>query len=349
MGGVFTDEQQMAKFSRSKISSVVDGMGDDFRKFASAGVIYAGVAIYIYQPYFNRFGVFQFLALVNVCVAGLGAYSLSRRWVFSFWASLFAGLLYGFGPLVLRINSFHPTAGLMAAMVPWLFCPAVYGLKGKWQPIRWAMCILPFLGIVTFFAVTTYFHLFAIPKYMKLHVIDLLRILAPTVRVNGGPTSIGFYHVAIAPLIMGFAMMILAKRFGILLILLAGLVFALSKSFLEVSPLMWATIPVLGFAVIIGEGMQGIVEAGFSDRKWVLAATMVLAIFSIALTILSVKVSPAFSQGAKMYMLGAVVVGTIYFMLRAKMRISWVKMLILCLAMGVDVFFGARFIVDMMF
>ena len=53
--------------------------------------------------------------------------------------------------------------------------------------------------------------------------------------------------------------------------------------------------------------------------------------------------------GARMYMLGAVVVGTIFFMLQAKMRLSWVKMLILCLAMGVDIFFGARYIVDMLF
>lgn len=339
----------MGKVSRSKVGSVVEGMGDDFRKFASATLIYTAMAIYLYQPYFNRFGILQFFGLINVCVAGLGAYSLSRRWVFSFWASLFTGLIYGFGPLMLRINSFHPTAGLMAAAVPWLFWPAAFRSKKGLQWASWLLCALPFLGIMTFFAATAYFHLFAMPKYLRLHAMDLLRILAPTVRVNGGPTSIGFYHVAIAPLIMGFAMMTLARRFGIILILLVGLVFAFSKSFLDVSPLMWATIPVLGFSIIISEGMQGIVEAGFGDRKWVLAATMVLAGLSIAMAVLVAKFSPAFSQGAKMYMLGAVVVGTIFVMLRAKMRLSWVKMLILCLAMGVDVFFGARFIVDMMF
>jgi hypothetical protein len=187
------------------------------------------------------------------------------------------------------------------------------------------------------------------PKQIRLHAIDLLRFFAPLVRINSGPACFGFYHIAIAPLIMGFAMLILARRFGIILILLAGLVFAFSKSFLQVSPLMWATIPVLGFAVIIGEGMQGLVEAGFSDRKWVLVSAVVLAGLSIVMTILSAKYSAAFSQSARMYMLGAVVVGTIFFMLRAKMRMSWVKMLILCLAMGVDVFFGARFIVDMLF
>ncbi len=339
----------MGKVSSRKNISGVNGMGDDFRKFVSAGLIYAAMVIYLYQPYFNRFSPFQFFRLVNICVAGLGAYALSRRWVFSFWGSLFAGLVYGFGPLMLRINSFHPTAGLMAAIVPWLFCPAVFWPKRNPKWVSLALCTLPFLVIAAFFLVTTYFHLFAMPKHIRLHVIDLIRILAPTVLVNDGPVNIGFYHVAIAPVIMGFAMLILARRFGIILILLAGLVFAFSKSFLQVSPLMWATIPMLGFAVIIGEGIQGLAEAGFSDRKWVLVSAMVLAGLSIVMTILSAKYSAAFSQSARMYMLGAVVVGTIFFMLRAKMRLSWVKMLILCLAMGVDVFFGARFIVDMLF
>lgn len=50
-----------------------------------------------------------------------------------------------------------------------------------------------------------------------------------------------------------------------------------------------------------------------------------------------------------MYVLGTVVVGTIFFMLQARMRLNWVRMLILCLAMGVDIFFGARYIVDRLF
>ncbi len=339
----------MGKTSSGNINSGISGMGDDLRKFASAGLIYAAMAIYLYQPYFNRFRTIHYLFVINLFVAALGCYVLSRRWVFSFWASLFAGLVYGFGPLMLRINSFHPTAGFLAAMVPWLFCPAVFWPKGKWQPVSWLLCVLPFLGIVTFFAAATYFHLFAIPKQLKLHAIDVLRLFAPTVRINSEPACFGFYHIAIAPLIMGFAMLLAAKRHGILLILLTGLVLGFSRPFLEVSPIMWATIPVLGCAVLIGEGVQGLAGAGFSDRKWVLAATIVLAGSSVVMAILSAKYSPAFSQGARMYMLGAVVVGTIFLMLQAKMRISWVKMLILCLAMGVDIFFGARFIVDMLF
>jgi len=339
----------MGKVSRSRISSAVNGIDDNFRKFISAGLIYFGAAIYLYQPYFNRFSFFQFIRLANVCIAGLGAYTISRQQVFSFWGSFFAGLLYGFGPLMLQINSFHPTAGLMAAMVPWLFCPAVFWPKGNFKWIRWALFALPFLGIVIFFAVTTFLHLFAMPKHIRLHTIDLLRFFAPTVRINGGPTYFGFYHVAIAPLIMGLAILISARRYGILLILLAGLVLGFSKSFLEVTPIMWVTIPVLGLSVIIGEGVQELVEAGFNGCKWVLFSAIFLAGLAVVMEILSVKYSPVLSQSARMYMLGAVVAGTIFFMLRAKMRLSWVKMLILCLAMGVDIFFGARVIVDMLF
>ena len=324
-------------------------MGDDLRKFVSASLVYAAMAIYLYQPYFNRFVFLRFLVPMNVCAAGLGCYVLSRRWVFSFWASLFAGLLYGFGPLMLRINSFHPSAGVMAAAIPWLFCPAVYATKGKWQWLSWCLCTLPFLAIAAFFVVTAYFHLFVMPKQIKLGAMDLLRIFAPTVKINGWPGCVGFYHVAIAPLIIGLAMLLAAKRHGILVILLTGLVLGFSNAFFNVTPIMWVTIPTLGCAIIIGEGIQGLTDAGFSDRKWVLTTAIILAALSILQTALAAKFAAAFSQGAKMYMLGAVVVGTIFFILKAKMRIGWVKMLILCLAMAVDIFFGARYIVDMLF
>jgi len=53
-----------------------------------------------------------------------------------------------------------------------------------------------------------------------------------------------------------------------------------------------------------------------------------------------------FAETGKLYVMGAVVIGTIFFMARAKLRVWWLRWVILCLAMGVDIFLGARFIVD---
>ena len=339
----------MGKASSRENNSVVNSMGDNWRMGMTATLVYAVVAIYLYQPYFNRFGLLRFFIPLNLCIAALGAYALSRRWVFSFWASLFAGLIYGFGPTMLQLNGYHPTAGFMAAMIPWLFYPAAYGPKDKLHWVSRCLSLLPFLAIVTFFTVTTHLHLFAIPKQIKLHAIDLLRFFTPTVKINGGPAYFGFYHVPIVPLLMGFAMLIAAQRRGIIIIVLAGLVLAFSKSFLNVTPIMWATIPALCSAILIGGGTQALAGAGFSDRKWILMAAIVSAVLSVLTMLLALKYSPAFLQAAKMYMLGAVVAGTIFFMLLAKLRIRWVKMLILCLAMALDIFFGARYIVDMQF
>jgi hypothetical protein len=53
-----------------------------------------------------------------------------------------------------------------------------------------------------------------------------------------------------------------------------------------------------------------------------------------------------------MYTLGAVTMLVIFFLARAKLLVERrlpVRAILLCLAMGADIFFGARFIVDRLF
>jgi arginine exporter protein ArgO len=52
-------------------------------------------------------------------------------------------------------------------------------------------------------------------------------------------------------------------------------------------------------------------------------------------------------ETAKMYILGAIAVAILYFMARAKLRIHWLRWVVLGSATAVDIFFGARFIVDL--
>ena len=98
-------------------------------KFASAAIIYFAFTIYLYRPYFKNFSTIQYLVIANTSLAALGCYVLSRRWVAAFPGSLFAGLIYGFGPFVLWLGKFHLTAGFLAATIPWLFLPAAFGPK----------------------------------------------------------------------------------------------------------------------------------------------------------------------------------------------------------------------------
>ena len=56
-----------------------------------------------------------------------------------------------------------------------------------------------------------------------------------------------------------------------------------------------------------------------------------------------------FAETAKMYILGAIAVAILFFMSRARLRICWLRWIVLCSAMGVDIFLSARFIVDKIF
>ena len=346
-------------------------MSKNFDKFVAAAVMYVGFAIYLYQPYFKRFSPLQHLLVLNACLASLGCFVLTRRWVIGFWASFFAGAIYGFGPFTLGFAGFHPTAGFLAATLPWLFCPAAFypapfrfsfakrqpSPKAGWRCIGWLLSALPFLAILLFFQVSTHYGLFAIPIQAKLDLADLAGLWAPLVMAKRGTTLVGLYHIPIAPLIMGFFMLIAARRLGVMIIFTFGTILAFCDSFLNISPIIWFAIPVLCCSVLIGAGTQGLVSASFADRKWLLVTAVIMAVLAIVTLLLATKYfqifaglgnsyAKLFTRTARMYILGAITVAIIFFMARAKLRIRWLRWVILCSAMAVDIFLGAGFIVD---
>ncbi|MDT8302469.1 MAG: hypothetical protein RQ760_13375, partial [Sedimentisphaerales bacterium] len=298
--------------------------------------------------------------VVNVCLSSLGCYVLSRRWVAGFAESLFAGAIYGFGPFILGLAKYHPSAGFLAAAIPWLFCPAAFGFKEKRRWLRIPLVVLPFLAIVVFFQVTTYYRLFAVSTQTRLNPADLTGLFAPLITAKQKITLIGFYHIPIAALVIGVCMMLAARRYSVVVIIFlgAGLSFYDAfNSYVEVSPVMWLTIPVLCCSVLIGEGMQGLASAGFTDRWWVLVTAAIMAVLAIVTLLLASKYfqtflglgagyARLFTEAGKMYALGAIVGAIIFFMIRAKLRMLLLRRLVLCAAMAVDIFIGARYIVD---
>jgi hypothetical protein len=325
-----------------------------------AVLLYAGFAVYLYQPYFKHFDALRFLSVINACLGCLGGYVLSRRWITSFWCSFFAGATYGFGPFALWLAGYHPTAGFLVAAVPWLFCPAAFGPKVKWRWVSWLLSALPFLAIISFFQLSARWRLFAIPVQTKLNLSDLAFLLAPLASAERGLTPVGFYHVPLAFLIVGGAMLLAARRFGILIIFAVGVTLAFCNPVFNVSPVIWLTTPLLCCSIIIGAGMQGIVCAGFTDRKLLLITAAVMAAISIAMLLLATecfqifaglgaKAGRIFAQAAKMYILGAVAITIIFFTARAKSRVHLLRLTVLCSAAAIDIFLGARFIVDSTF
>jgi hypothetical protein len=328
-------------------------------RFILAAAVYVGLAIYLYRPHFEDFRRWEYLLALNPCLAALGAYVLSRRWVSAFVGSLFAGVIYGFGPFALALANFHPTIGLLAASIPWLFCPAAFGARTKWRRVTWLSVALPFLAILLYFQVSVHYRLFPASTQARLRPGDLPSLLAPLVVVeeHSDATLTGFYHVPIAALFMGLAMLVMARRISIMAIFVLGIVLACSKSYLNVSPLIWLAIPMLCCSVLIGVGAQGLASAGFADRKWVLLAAAIMAILAIVALFLATKYFQTFlglgskyarllTEAAKMYILGAVAVSVILVMEHAKLRAGPLRWAILFAAMAIDIYRSAGFIVD---
>jgi hypothetical protein len=295
-------------------------------------------------------------------LGALGCFLLSRRWVGTFWGSLFAGAVYGFGPFVLGFAKFHPAGGLLAAGMPWFFCPAAFWNKIKWRWVSVPLLALPFLAILLFFQVTIGYRLFAVSTQARLHLGDLAGLLAPLVSVAAkhSSTYLGFYHIPVAALVMGISMLLAARRFAIIIIFVTGTTLAASNPFLNISPIAWLTFPVICCSVVVGIGTQGLASAGFADRKWVLFSTAVTGLFAIITLLLATRYSQTFlgwgseyaklsADAGKMFILGTIATGIIFFMARAKLRLTWLRLAILCSAMALDIFCGARFIVDKMF
>ncbi|MHC4753605.1 MAG: hypothetical protein ACYTBP_00550 [Planctomycetota bacterium] len=335
-------------------------MKKNLSQILAAVLVYCVFAFYLYQPYFYQLNRFEYLVVLNCIVGALGCFILSCRWVASFWGAFFAGAIYGFGPFMLGLGGWHGAAGLLAAAVPWLFLPAAYGPKGKLRWTRILLCVLPFLVIILFFQGSAYFGFFPMPTQAKLRPPDMAGFLVPLVAAKRHLNLVGFYHVPLALLVMGFSMLVKARRKGVIAVLCLGIILPFCGSFLGISPIMWWSIAALCCSVIAGAGLQGMISAGFSDRKWILTSAMV----SILLTVISLLLATKYFQfflsladgyaellvlSAKMYILGGIAAGVIFFLTRAGIRIHWVRIVIICGALAVDIFIGAGFIVDEIF
>jgi hypothetical protein len=330
-----------------------------------AAAVYIAFAVYLYQPRFAVFTGWQWLIPVNACVAAMGVYALSRRWVPGFSGALLAGLVYGFGPFFLGLARIHPSAGFLAGCAPWLFIPATALEKRFGKALGLPLLLAPFVVIVLFSHLSAGQRLFAAPLHAEVRPTDLVGFVAPLALIPRSTALLGLYHVPMAALALGLAMMWKARRYSVFFVLLTGFLLAFSKSFLTaaqiawlgVSPILWMSIPMLWCAVLSGIGLHGLIGAGFADRKWILAGIITLGALAIAALLLAAQCfqvflglgdgyARLFVQAAMIYLLGVLATGIIFLLTHMKLRVHWLRWAILCIALGADIFLGARYIVD---
>ncbi len=324
---------------------------------AIAAVLYIIFCAYLFQPHLEKFDAIGYLVPFNCCAGAFGCYLLSKRWISGFGGRFFAGVIYGFGPFMFFLARYHPTAGSISAIVPWLFWPAVFGPNNKRQWIRVPLAILPFVIIVGLFRLAGQYGLYPIPTQIKLRLEDLLSILAPAALARQAEVLVGFYHVAIGALVIGLAMLTAARRYGVVVVFVVGVVLSIFDSFSGAARIIWLTVPLLCCSVLIGEGTEGIIHCGYSDRKWILASAIVLLSCAIVALLFGTKATRIFAglgagytrlfiQAAQMYVVGAIATGVVFFLARGRSRLVWLRAAIVCSAIGVDIFLGAGHIVD---
>lgn len=334
---------------------------------AGAAVIYLAFAIYLYRPYVGSFQTWQWLLPASILAGALGCFVLSRRWVAGFTGSLLAGAVYGFGPYMLGLARYHPTVGLLAAGIPWLFAPAALWGRRRHAFVRATLSLLPFLGVVLFFRVSALaeLRLFAAPIQARPQRVDLVGFIAPLVVVSRSAMLTSLYHVPVVAVVLGVAMMAKAHRYGLLVMALVGLALALGGSYLGpravvwlgVSPILWLSIPMTCLAVLAGLGLQGLLEAGHSDRKWILAALISAGALAVVTLLLAAKYfqvvfgladgyARLFVEAAKMYLMAALAAGIVFVIARQRLRLQPLRWAVLCAALTFDIFLGARYLVD---
>jgi len=352
---------RLTKNSSRKSQPFVALVRPGLSRFALAAIVYFAFAVYLYRPYFPNFQTVQYLRVVNACLASLGCYLLSRRWVSGFIPSLFAGAIYGFGPLALGLaTKSHAAAGILVAAIPWLFCPAAFANKTRWRRFGIPLSVLPALAIVAFFQASLRFHFFPVPIQLKLHSGDLVGLLTPLIaarRNPGAPGWVGFYHVPMGALVMGAAMLVMARRYAVMAVFAVAATLAVAGPVFGVSPIVWLLVVVLCCSILAGAGMQGLICAGFGDKKWILFTAGVSAAFAIATLLLATKCFQVFlglgheygkllTEAATMYILGAITLVILFFIVRSKLRLGFLRLLLLSGATALDIFLGATFIMD---
>lgn len=335
---------------------------------AAAMLIYMALAVYLYQPYFRNFKAVQYIIPLNSVIAATGCFVLSRRWVGVFAASFFSGAVYGFGPFILAFAAYHPVAGFAAAILPWLFCPAAFvktwaGRRnaktakniGKTLQLILpaALSLLPFVVIALFFwlcAKSWFGPFFPLPGNIKLQFSNLAGLAAP-LAFKPHIFMFSLYHVPLAVAIMGLFMYLAVHRVAVLIIVGAGLILAVSEPVFYVSPIVWASVPVLYCSILAGLGAQGIAWSSNADRKWILACVVASGVLVIVGFVIAgyAKSFHAGLQTAIMHGVAAIMMGSIFFMARARVRWHLLRWILLAVGIAIDVILGATYIVDGIF
>ncbi|OHB58114.1 MAG: hypothetical protein A2Y12_07535 [Planctomycetes bacterium GWF2_42_9] len=321
--------------------------------FLAALLLYTAFAVLLFYPHHQSLVSYKRLFPLEAIIASAGVFILCRRWVLSFFASLIGGAVYGFGTYATSFLCFHPLAGVVYALIPWTFIPAVFFYRltnlDKLNK-KIISALLVFLSIIFIFAAFQFFvknYFYPIPVQTNLQLRALLGIIAPT-GVKQDIFAPGFYHVCIAGLIMGLGVLIETRRIGVIFLFLITSLAAFYKPILNVPPVIWESIPVLICSVIIATGLETIVLAGAGDGRWLLTTVAILLTLSI-INIFITDHHTIIPLSAGLFGMGIASVLSIYFIAESNRSWHLARKFILYAPAMIDVIVSTKQNIDMIF
>ncbi|MCK5564719.1 MAG: hypothetical protein KAJ07_05690 [Planctomycetes bacterium] len=324
----------------------------DFRricvKLIFASALYTSLGLYLYLPYLDR--LTDRMVLLASIVAALGCFVISTRWIGSFAAELLTGAVYGFCPFVLGFTAYHSLAMLPAAVMPWLFCPAVFyqarkrGTRGQ-NGIGIALCLLPFAAMIGFFMFLSSQRLFPVPVAFGFDAAGIAGLIAP-LSLKPHTFIAGLYHVPAAMSLCGLMIYIRSRRYKIMMIVAPALVLAMGQPIFETPPVVWGLIVMLFASVLAGLGTQSLALAGKNDSKWILICILIICAVAALTLMLSRQLGFIYAQTARIHSLAVVLLGIVFLLAESGIRFRSLRWSLLIAAVAADLIGGARFIID---
>lgn len=339
-------------------------------KWILTGGLYLIWAYDLFGGHGSDFSGWDYGYPVNVIAGALGVWSLASRWVRSVPGRWVAGAVYGFGPYALYLMRFHPLAGTLLAVVPWLFCPIFHfdrvtrrlrikpTQRATRTMLRLLLAILPWTGVIACFQAMVQVRRFVLPlQVTQSPWLDWPALVAPWALASQGRVLLSLYHVPLSLVLVGAMVVFKARRWGPLVcMLLAGLL-TLTRGAWAVSPLAWVGVLWVFWAVLAGLGTDALVTAGRSDVRWMVWAPILQVTLAVILLLgacrffqvhlgLGDNVARLLLHCSRFYLLGAVSLGTLVGITYRGLRWRWLRWLLILGPVGGDLFYSSRFIVD---
>ena len=315
----------------------------------AAALVFFFVSIYLYAPYLQRLSRVDYFYLIIPAIGGPGCFLLSRCYVRTFAAAVLAGGVYAFGPFVLAFSAYHRFAGIPAAILPWLFIPAVYI-----RPTKNFLSLANFIKAVFFLlsmaVIPAFFYLAALPPVgpffpMPLassEIENLTGVILP-LSGSGHEFMYSFYHVPLTAVIFGLMVYVPSGAVGLVILAVTAAALSFGRPVFETPPIAWGLWAVLPCSILAGIGAENLVRARRKFRKRAFVCFIVtagMAIFAYTKTQTISGAALAFS---------AVLAGSTIPMSVKPARFRFAVWLIFYIAACADMLWGAAYCLSQIF